>query len=211
VWLLADWRRWRKNKRALEEAEFPARPARFRAPLYIALVVLVTVLAAWLTTLCKLERIFQGADAKSVAQLILSLGVLLIGYQQWRDARQEASFERFYERLRIANDRRDKLGADPFTMYVFAELDNLEYVIERYKLGYVSAELAGRGLRTFRSRCIQVKHPLPNGTDDTPSQRVEERWFRDEVKWWVENDDRAAYLSDTRRVARAVLRSIEPD
>jgi len=211
VWLLADWRRWCNNKRTLREAEFPARPARFRAPLYVALVVLVTVLAAWLTTRCKLEWIFQGADAKSVAQLILSIGVLLIGYQQWRDARQEASFERFYDRLNIANSRREKLGADPFTMYVFAELDNLEYVIERYKLGYMSAELACRGLETFKSRCRQVKHRLPNGSDDTPSLVVEDRWFRDEVKWWVENAARAAYLRDTRRVAQAVLPSCKPE
>ena len=38
-------------------------------------------------------------------------------------------------------------------MYVYRELDNLEYAIAKYKLGYMSPENALRSLRTFRVRC----------------------------------------------------------
>ena len=39
------------------------------------------------------------------------------------------------------------------SMYVYAELDNLEYVIEKYRLAYMSRHDALRGLRTFAERC----------------------------------------------------------
>jgi hypothetical protein len=39
-------------------------------------------------------------------------------------------------------------------MYVFTELDNLEYALEKYRLGYMTLNHANRALRTFRSRCL---------------------------------------------------------
>ena len=38
-------------------------------------------------------------------------------------------------------------------MYVYLELDNLEYVIVRYQLGYLRLPLLRRAVRTFGSRC----------------------------------------------------------
>ena len=39
-------------------------------------------------------------------------------------------------------------------MYVYLELDNLEYIIMGYQRGYVDDNLALRGIQTFESRCI---------------------------------------------------------
>jgi hypothetical protein len=39
------------------------------------------------------------------------------------------------------------------SMYVYLGLDNLEYIISRYQLGFVSKHLLRRAVRTFRSRC----------------------------------------------------------
>ena len=38
-------------------------------------------------------------------------------------------------------------------MYVYLELDNLEYIVVRYQLGFVTKPLLQRAVRTFRSRC----------------------------------------------------------
>jgi hypothetical protein len=40
-----------------------------------------------------------------------------------------------------------------YTMYFFSEVDNLEYVIEKFKLGYINAIHAARSADTFRVRC----------------------------------------------------------
>lgn len=107
---------------------------------------------------------------------VLGLAVLVGGYFEWKSARQEASLDKFYERLCIANECNEKLGSverggrsrgscsEPdsesfgdvkfgdLQIYVYRELDNLEYVLERYRRGYIDLTLAVRGLRTFRSR-----------------------------------------------------------
>lgn len=88
----------------------------------------------------------------TIAAAVLALGAFIVGYHQWRAARRETSMDKFYERLKTANDRLAELKADKFEMYVYAELDNLEYVIEKYRLGYMGPDQALRGLETFRSR-----------------------------------------------------------
>jgi hypothetical protein len=50
----------------------------------------------------------------------------------------------------------DELKALAMDMYIFAELDNLEYVIEKYRLGYMRPDQALRGVQAFRSR-FQIK------------------------------------------------------
>lgn len=103
---------------------------------------------------------------KAVAVVLALIGFSLT-YLQWRAGRHEASFERYYDRLDLANRKFDAARAEEcketgskedlkrhlYTMFVFAELDNLEYVLEKYKLGYVRQGLAERALRGFRSRC----------------------------------------------------------
>ncbi|MEA2601544.1 MAG: hypothetical protein QOF89_2536 [Acidobacteriota bacterium] len=132
--------------------------------LLITFVVLAIVLGIILHD--KLE--FQGTE---VATMVVAFGALVLGYQQWGEARHEASMEKYYERLDIANRRREVATHSVFEMmkssipelanedparlmYVYVELDNLEYVVGKYRLGFMSPGQACRGLRTFQRRCL---------------------------------------------------------
>jgi hypothetical protein len=115
-----------------------------------------------------------------MAQFAIVLAGAVITFWQWSRARFEASLEKFYERLDIANrhlstmiekswdqclqnsgssthisiyDNPPNVGVSLFDMRVFAELDNLEYVVEKYRQGYIEPRQACRGLQTFISRC----------------------------------------------------------
>jgi len=112
----------------------------------------------------------QKLDGIQVATAVVALGAFILGYQQWRSARFETSIDKFYERLKASNKRlqewttaRELVGAvddQPNfqqSMYVFSEIDNLEYVIQKYKYGYMSAEQALRGVKTFKARCVHNK------------------------------------------------------
>lgn len=145
-------------------------PPRLKAYIGIFLLLLFTAAAIYLgyhlhDSLGSTD--FSGAD---VATMILALGALVIGYQQWREAREETSMEKYYERLDMANRRREQdsetvhskmknsipeLADEPpsFLMYVYVELDNLEYLATKYRLGYMRHGQARRGLHTFQRRC----------------------------------------------------------
>jgi len=110
---------------------------------------------------------------------------LAIGFQQWHDARKEASLEKYYERLDLANRRMEAIyavgrrgtsernyhagclpigrqqdivqcGLPPAAVWIYTELDNLEYVLQKYQLGYVDAELMKRALGYFSSLCREI-------------------------------------------------------
>jgi hypothetical protein len=103
----------------------------------------------------------RGANVQLIGGM-LGGGALAVAYVEWLLGRRESSMDKFYERLRIANDYRravkspDELVITEVTLYVFSELDNLEYVIERYRFGYMSAALALRGIKTFESRLEHI-------------------------------------------------------
>lgn len=106
------------------------------------------------------------------AQLATALVVAVasaFAYFQWTDSRREVSFDQFYDRLALTNERyyywEDARGLVPHfwgsskeadfqkAMYVYLELDNLEYILYRYQLGFVTKALLRRAIRTFCSRC----------------------------------------------------------
>jgi hypothetical protein len=135
-----------------------------------------------------------------------------IGLVQWRRARYESSFEKYYDRLKLANDRFDearksklKCPANPselqnhlYSMFVFSELDNLEYILEKQGLRYVHRDLVNRTLGHFWARCRD-----PNGGEA----------FRAEVRRWVgkDGDDEAAgYQKSTRKAASFLANCAEP-
>jgi hypothetical protein len=141
----------RRNREELERASFPLRVA-FRH--WILLVVIFTALL--LGALTKQGLIFPDRSEIDITLGVLTTGAFLIAYQQWREARYEQSLEKFYDRLELANRRLEKLdNTNTFDMYIFTELDNLEYVIEKYRLDYMSSAHAVRAKRTFYSRCEQ--------------------------------------------------------
>jgi hypothetical protein len=124
-------------------------------------------------------------------QASLLLSGFIVAYIQWRLARYEASIEKYYDRLDIANRRLNTLvekswdhiksmrsgdsgddvaekagrykfspyanpegvGVSLFDMWVFSELDNLEYVIEKYRRSFIELEHMCRGLHAFKGRC----------------------------------------------------------
>lgn len=124
-----------------------------------------------------------------------------IGLKQWYAARHESSLDKYYDRLNLANTRfdqaitsRHKSPADSaearahyYTMFVFSEIDNLEYIIEKHCLGYVNPSLVGRALKHFQQRC----------KDDE---------FRASVTEWV---NRGGYSERTRRVAEHLVSKAE--
>lgn len=140
---------------------------------------------------------------KAVASVLGAI-TFSLAYLQWRAGRQEASFERYYDRLDLANRKFDAsmteeakgspedLRRHLYAMFTFAELDNLEYVLEKYKLGYVRQELAERAIRAFRSRC-----------EDNPR-------FCHEALVWIgaeEGQERAkGYEPTTREIVRHIIR-----
>jgi hypothetical protein len=102
----------------------------------------------------------------------IGVGALSLGFQQWTLTRGALALDKFYERLAATNQKLDEYsGAREFAgpwrdnaeedenlafgkkMYVYMELDNLEYAIAKYNIGYMSASNAYRSLRTFRQRC----------------------------------------------------------
>ena len=117
---------------------------------------------------------------------ILTLGVAIIAYRQWRAARYEVSIDKYYDRLESANKRLEVVETDipeKEDMHAFAELDKLEYVLVKYEYRYISPILAARALKNFQLLCQHRSG------------------FMELAYRWV---NRAAYLERTREVIRRV-------
>lgn len=120
----------------------------------------------WVTTRPASSNLPNGAQLGTALVAAIAAG---FAYYQWTDARREASIDKFYDRLSLVNERyyawlHARALVDHFwagtdepafqrAMYVYVELDNLEYMITRYQLGYVPDALLRRAARTFKSRC----------------------------------------------------------
>jgi hypothetical protein len=134
--------------------------------IFVFVVSIISIVLALVS-----DRLPYGLHNTQVWTLAIALGAFILGYQQWREARNEISMDRYYDRLELADRRLDSWpsaralvnhlwptvtdqASYECSMYVYVEIDNLEYVIEKYKLGYMSASLALRGLRAFQSRCV---------------------------------------------------------
>ena len=123
---------------------------------------------------------------------ILSLGIAIIAYRQWRAARHEITIDKYNDRLEVANKRLEVLQTDkptPEDMHVFAELDKLEYVIAKYEYGFMSPVLALRALNKFKGLCM------------------DRRGFRGKAAHWV---DTASYRDITRLVVKSVCKHCRP-
>jgi hypothetical protein len=109
-------------------------------------------------------------SSATVATGLIAIIASVFAYFQWNDTRRELSIDRFYDRLALINSRYCEWDTarqlvshfwptppDEATfqkaMYVYLELDNLEYIVMRYQLGFVTRGLLQRAVRTFSSRC----------------------------------------------------------
>lgn len=161
--LVTSWR----LSRQLDEVGFE-RPARVRWGTWIFfwIVVGAAVIASILPANA-IPRPGVPIEGMEVGRILLATGGIFIALEQWIAARQEVSLDRFYDRLDRANKMlgectgaralmhdawRDKEVYEP-AMYACVELDNLEYAIEKYSLGYMTTRNAHRALRTFSARC----------------------------------------------------------
>lgn len=158
-----------RPKNYLKEYKFqqPLRLAH-RGLLFVSGAIFFAFLCIGLILTQNLTNTIPIADA---TMALIALGALIVGYEQWRAARHESAMEKYYDRLDIPNRRRESAAESVrkvmrhtspdlkhedqnLLMYVCLELDNLEYVVEKYKVGYIKHEQACRGLRTFQQRCL---------------------------------------------------------
>ena len=137
------------------------------SPWYFALLIIFISLIIGIFVHYKVSKI----DPANASILIMTIGAFMLGLQQWRLNKHEISLEKFYDRLDIVNRRLDEWTAARSlvrqfwtegdteecyekAMYVYVEIDNLEYVIEKYLKGYMETKDALRGVTTFKSRCV---------------------------------------------------------
>jgi hypothetical protein len=129
----------------------------WRGGLLLLTLVCATAAAVWAHLATEAGPAAKLSDYIAYVGPVLAFSGLLASYVEWRSSKHEASMDRFYERLELANRYRSKLTdqdqkVSALDMYVFVELDNLEYVLERYRLGYIAPRHALRAARTFQSR-----------------------------------------------------------
>jgi len=166
----------------LKQYKFSRKSSVVELAMILLFLAFVSVIVWIIVEILDLERV-QWSQAFTA---ILSLGVAIIAYRQWRGARHEISIDKYYDRLETANKRLEVLKIDKPAaedMHVFAELDKLEYVIVKYEYGYISPVLALRALKNFHALCSDRKG------------------FSEKASYWVHQ---AAYREITRSVARAV-------
>jgi hypothetical protein len=144
-------------------------------PMKVIFAIVIAAIVAGAVVQLKLvpDDWLAGLNGAAVGALVITLGGAVVTYQQWRAARYEAALDKFYDKLEIANRRREALRGegevDPFDMYIFTELDNLEYTLEKYKLGYVMPAQLCRSLEMFRMRCEGIKG-FADGASDLVSR-----------------------------------------
>jgi hypothetical protein len=149
-----------------------------------------------------------GADWPSVLIAIPASVAFVITYWQWRAARHEASYEKYFDRLKEMNTQFSSYQVKQFaavngtqtdleiadhlkTMFVFSEIDTIEYVLGKLKLGYVRQDLAERAIRAFIARCIENRDG-----------------FRSDVLFWVgrfDGDQKAGYERATCIIVRYIV------
>lgn len=175
--------------REMLEAEDQLRQYKFnRKSVTLELLVILLVLAGVSVIISLVVTRFnlQTVPWSQAFTAILSLGIAIIAYRQWRAARHEISIDKYYDRLETANKRLEALDTDkptPEDMHAFAELDKLEYVIVKYEYGYISPVLVLRALKNFHAFCTDRKG------------------FRQRASSWV---FKASYREITRRVVMTV-------
>ncbi len=155
------------------------RPAWWREPRSRLVAAGITLVVAFAIALAYHNLVVPQTPsnvpgAGQVAAVLVAAAAGVFTYQQWADSRREESLDRFYQRLGQVNARyaqwegaralvpsfwqfAEDDGKHPAyekQLYVYLELDNLEYMLVRYELGFVSKELLMRALRTFASRMV---------------------------------------------------------
>ena len=179
---LTSFRKKRNARKQLKNIGFSSKSS----VVEIAVIVSFLGVVSFIVWLVVKYFNFERVPWSQAFTAILSLGIAIIAYRQWRGARHEISIDKYYDRLEIVNKRLEALETDrptPEDMYVFSELDKLEYVIVKYEYGYISPLLAYRALENFQGLCN------------------DRRGFSQIASHWVK---KAAYRDITRKVVGSV-------
>ncbi|MBD1825102.1 hypothetical protein H6F51_21795 [Cyanobacteria bacterium FACHB-DQ100] len=115
------------------------------------------------------EKFIKKEDYFGLAATIIAIGGAAVAYEQWIETKKDSALDKYYERLNLTNEgfyRWNKTremfphfwnveGNIPYewVMYVYLELDNLEYATTKYQDGSMEPEIVFRSLVTFISRC----------------------------------------------------------
>lgn len=177
------------------------RATNYRAPLdrrivqpALIFLMIPAAIAAFLVSLYT-----EGEDAETLKGLsaIGAAGIFLLTYIQWRLARQEASFEKYYDRMAVTIENIRQCGLEEAgedrnqrldhlrNIRVFNQIDNIEYVFGKYRLGYIDTDILDRAIRNFWSECQQD-------------------WFVDKVVFWLKTIH--TYQPDTVAAANYILK-----
>lgn len=135
--------------------------------LVVLLAALIVSGALAVATGTMTGQLFVSLLATSIAVVGVLVAVL-----QWRLGLSEKAFDALYARIGLANEMRLKAeeGAkedddaakarneERYRFFVFTEIDSLEYAVRRYEFGLgMTADITGRAVRHFRSRCEDPK------------------------------------------------------
>lgn len=135
-------------------------------PFFIAMLILVLI---GITKIPENKGFLEREDYYEIVAITVGVGTAVFAYAQWIETKHDTSLDKYYERLNLTNEgfyRWDNVremfphfwdedGNIPYEwiMYVYLELDNLEYAIAKYQYGSMQPEIAFRSLVTFISRC----------------------------------------------------------
>lgn len=151
-------------RRLLEELECeqPA-GAQLSTRLLPALIAAVTLIVISAVIVFAKELHHAGVTIE-IGSIVVA-ATLAFGIFQWRAALEKDALEKYQAEIKEANEKRLQWQSIPELMkehyptdrehcfYVYQQLDNLEFAIERYLRGFTSAYTASRAVLTFKSKC----------------------------------------------------------
>lgn len=165
--------------------------------------VAITVTSAGAAYIVSLIQSQSKADVMlKILATIASSAAFILSYLQWRLGRHEITYDKYYDRVKFANDyihlhelkEAERVGSETDhlrNMRLFAQLDNLEYIIGKYELNFVYFDLVNRSIQTFRSEC---------------DNKV---WFCEKVYHWIGKNEgeqvAKGYRANTRKAARYIV------
>lgn len=146
-----------------------------RLPVLAFLVLAaVVVSAAWWAGPTLAERKLQ----LDVGNLVIALGLVMAAIQ-WRASLEQQAMEKYEREIAAGNETADESEGIHEMMahhypplsgeakpdyararYVYLQLDNLEYALERYMEGLASAYTTARAVMTFENRCVSPEFRL---------------------------------------------------
>jgi hypothetical protein len=134
----------------------------------IALVLIVASLLA-APLLARISRQIDVSHVVVAVGLMLTATGLVLNASQWHASLEQEAMRKYESEIAVANKAEEPepvrkmmshlyLGATTAgdvekIEYVYVELDNLEYALERYTHGFASAYTTSRAVMTFLNRC----------------------------------------------------------